>query len=81
MSQPAGNLNGSLCSSLAGLLTFADPNPEPFWYMFSAGGVKTEEYDVYAPDIVGIEEVAWLWLIVWSSPGGVKEGLETEERL
>ena len=82
MSQPAGILKGSLCSlfpiPLTGLLTFADPSPEPVWYILSAGGVKTEVYEVYAPDIVGME-VVWLWLVTWSSPGGVKDGLETEE--
>lgn len=32
---------------------------------------------MYVLDIVGIEEVA-CWFVTWSSPGGVKDGLEEE---
>lgn len=82
MSQPAGILKGSGCSLTmpleAGLLAFAVPGPKPggcALYLLSAGGVKTEVYEVYVPDNIGIEAG---WAVFWSSPGGVNEALEEE---
>ena len=81
MSQLDGILKGSPCSSLTmpltGLLAFAVPGPKPggcALYRLSAGGVKTEAYEVYVPDNIGIEVA---WLVTWSSPGR-GEGLEEE---
>ena len=65
MSQPVGILKGSACSwtmPLTGLLAFAVPGPKPadcVLYLLSAGGVKTEVYEVYVPDSIGIE-AAWV---------------------
>ena len=63
---------------LVGLLAFAVPGPKPggcALYLLSAGGVKTDVYEVYVPVIIGIEAA---WVVTWSSPGGVNEGLEEE---
>ena len=62
---------------LTGLLAFAVPGPKPggcVLYLLSAGGVKTEVYEVYVPDNIGIEAA---WVVTWSSPGR-GEGLEEE---
>ena len=73
MSQPVGILKGSPCSwtmpLAAGLLAFAVPGPKPggcALYLLSAGGVKTDVYEVYVPDNIGIEAA---WVVTWSSPG------------